>query len=119
MKLTIKQLIKKITSYHPASESGLKRNWSYYTGGMADTGGWDYAKLLDAKKAELEDCLNDLIKEWEPKPKPIWTDEETRQMNNIIQFEDGTWMTEKFVNDFKKFGEEMDKQVLDILMGKK
>jgi len=113
--MTIKQLIKKITSYHPASEAGISRGWSYYIGGMADTGVWDYAKLLDAKKRELEKCLAELEEEWKPKAVPIYTEEEKRQMKTIIPFEDGTgFITEKTRNDFKSFYSELEYKMFGL-----
>lgn len=62
------ELIKAITSYHPGYKAGTEREWSYYIGGMTDTGGWRYNKLLDASEKDLQACLDDLIKESAPPP---------------------------------------------------
>lgn len=63
--MTRQQLIKKITSYHPASDAGISRDWSYYVG---DISGWDYAKLIRAKKVDLEKCYGELAEEHKPTP---------------------------------------------------
>jgi hypothetical protein len=64
-----KELILRITAFHPASDAGLKGGWSTYTGGMRDTGGWDYRKLLEAPADQLHGLLADLQKEWSAPPR--------------------------------------------------
>lgn len=75
------ELVKQICQYHPAAEAGRKRGWSHYTGGMADTGGWNVLKMLDADVNQLEQCLLELIEEFKPKPPKVYTDEELQMIN--------------------------------------
>ena len=74
------EIIKKIQEHHPGQDPGQKRGWSWYTGGMADTGGWHTMKMLDANIADLEACLKELedIKNAPPK---VYTPEELAMIN--------------------------------------
>lgn len=106
------ELIKQITNYHPDSNAGKSRNWSYYTGGMADTGDWYFRKLIDANITELQSCLNDLIEEWKPRPEPVYTEEEQRQRSNIILSPSGNgWMTEYSLNEFKELANNFERDL--------
>lgn len=52
-------LIKLITSHHPGqhTESG----YSYYTGGMKDSGDWYYQKLFNLTEYELQVLLKECV----------------------------------------------------------
>ena len=50
-----RKLIDEVTNLHPAY--GTSRGWSWYVGGMRDTGDWDVKKLLDVTAEELEQFL--------------------------------------------------------------
>lgn len=98
-------LIKKITNFHPAYEPGRKRGWSWYVGGMKDTGEWDFRKLMDATDMELNDCLCEL-QEMENTPARLLIDEEYQDQQTPIMIGPGIWsnmhqikLMQKFVND--------------------
>jgi hypothetical protein len=83
-------LIKKIIAFHPAYEPGRKRGWSWYVGGMRDTGDWDFRKLMDATEAELNQCLQEL-EEIENTPARVLTDEEYKDQNTVVMVAPGIW----------------------------
>jgi len=56
MKLTVKQLINRITEKSPLNEFAWKSGYSYMAG-------WDYAKLYKAKRHELEELYHHLKRE--------------------------------------------------------
>lgn len=107
-------LIKKIIEYHPASEAGIRRGWSYYIGGMRDTGDWNFRKLLDVTDGELNVCLNELEKEYEPKPDPIFTEQEQIDMNTWIHTPTGVTS----VYDQKRMKQINDQFQMQMLWGK-
>ena len=74
------ELVKKIAQHHPGQEPGQKLGWSWYTGGMADTGGWDTLKLLDQSEQDLEKCLAEL-EEIANRPPHVYTPEELAKIN--------------------------------------
>lgn len=102
------ELIKKIIEYHPASEAGLSRKWSHYTGGMTDTGDWYFRELLEASIEELSMCLEELKQGWKPRPQPIYTEEEKKQQSNVIFLSSDIWITEFGKNAIEKFGRDIE-----------
>lgn len=104
------ELIKKITSYHPAYKAGTSRGWSYYVGGMMDTGNWYYHKLLDATNAELEACLADLIEE--DKPAPPLSEENQRKQNRFVYLGNGIFSNEFQVEKMQELLHKMETQML-------
>jgi len=46
------QLIDRCRKIHPSA--GVDKGWSYYTGGMKDSGDWYYEKLRHAPLEEIE-----------------------------------------------------------------
>lgn len=108
------ELIKKITEYHPANQAGRKRGWSHYVGGMADTGDWYFRKLLDASETDLQNCLNELIEEFKPKPEQIYTKQELEDKDTIVFLGPGI-VSNMF--EIKKFRELMEKQENTMLWG--
>lgn len=90
------QLIRKISSYHPGFEAGTRRGFSWYIGGMADDGAWDFWKMYDhASMAELEACLKELIES--SKPAPPLTAEQKRKSEIMVVLPNGT-----ITNEFQK-----------------
>lgn len=73
-------IIKLIQQHHPGYDPGRKREWSWYTGGMADTGGWSTMKMLEASIEELKACLKELEDIVNAPPK-IYTPEELQMIN--------------------------------------
>lgn len=54
-------VIDEIVKRHPTY--GIEKGWSWYTGGMADTGDWYYRKMIDVPIGELEDFLKEIIRQ--------------------------------------------------------
>lgn len=99
------EAIKLITDYHPGSRAGIDRGWSYYVGGMMDSGDWYYRKLLDIPLRELLECLEQLKEDYKPVPPKVYTEEEKRQHDTIIKTQNGGWIREidkKAVESFMK-----------------
>ncbi len=40
---------------------GVEKGWSWYTGGMKDTGDWYYRKMLDVSLEELQLFLTNIV----------------------------------------------------------
>lgn len=97
------KIIDLICQRHPSA--GVEKGWSYYVGGMRDTGEWYFRKMLDADPQELIDFLNKLIAE-ENKPKIELTEEEKIKANTYIEIEvDGkkSWMTQLYKEQTEEF----------------
>ncbi len=60
MKLTVKQLINKITETSPLNTVALETGFSCTYGTVSD---WNYAKLWTAKRAELETLFEGITKQ--------------------------------------------------------
>ena len=52
-------IIKQIVQFHPSMGSNMGYGW--YVGGMRDSGGWCWEKMVDEDTHTLRDFLNDLI----------------------------------------------------------
>lgn len=76
------KIIRKIQEFHPGHPPGIDRGWSYYVGGMKDSGDWLTFKMFDAPDEEVEKCLKELIAIRDA-PLPVYTEEEQRQRNNV------------------------------------
>ena len=98
------KLVKAISEHHPGQDPGQNRGWSWYVGGMADTGGWHTLKMLEATEQELQACLDEL-EEIANRPPKIYTEEELRLINTPTvhhlscggvvhsnEFEDSLWL---------------------------
>jgi len=55
------KIIDEIVKRHPSY--GIENGWSYYTGGMADTGDWYFRKMLDEPIGTLKSFLDELTSE--------------------------------------------------------
>lgn len=53
------KIIDEIVKRHPSY--GIDIGWSYYVGGMADTGNWYFRKMLDEPVDKLQSFLDKLI----------------------------------------------------------
>lgn len=51
-------IIKQIVKFHPSE--GVKEKYSWYTGGMADTGSWYWEKMIDEPDWKLQQFLDKL-----------------------------------------------------------
>lgn len=110
-KLTI---IDQIIKRHPAC--GVEKGWSYYVGGMTDSGGWSVRKMLDATIEDLQAFLDTIIAE-ESKPKKVYTEEEKADMKIVFSTPSGGFITayqkkqqEKFYADQERKFFECSKQ---------
>lgn len=74
------KLVKEISEFHPGYSAGKKYGFSYYVGGMADTGGWHTMKMLEAPDQQLLACLEELKEESKP-VKHTYTTQELIDMN--------------------------------------
>jgi len=52
------KIIDKIVKLHPSL--GVEKGWSYYTGGMKDSGDWYLRKMLDVPIEELQLFLDNI-----------------------------------------------------------
>lgn len=52
-------LIDKICKLHPSL--GVEEDWSNYTGGMKDSGDWNFRKMLDVPIEDLQEFYDDQI----------------------------------------------------------
>jgi hypothetical protein len=100
-------LVNKIIRFHPAS--GVDKGWSWYVGGMRDTGDWYQDKLYVAPIKDLYLFLNEL-EEGERNYVPPVPDN-----SPIIMGPNGIWMTEKTKENIAEFNR---KTVNRILFGK-
>jgi hypothetical protein len=106
------KLIDEIVKLHPSA--GTKRGWSYYTGGMADTGDWYYRKMMDVPVEELQKFLDDYIAE-NNRPLAPLTEQEIADQKIIITIKNGNGFvkTNKYEYDkITKFYEEQDRKLL-------
>ena len=108
--MTELELIKKITSYHPAYTAGTRRGWSYYVGGMMDTGNWYYHKLLDASIEELEACLAELVNESKLAPPP--SKEDKKKMDKYVYLGNGIFSNEYQVEKMQELLHKVESQML-------
>lgn len=97
------KIIDEIVKRHPSY--GVEQGWSYYVGGMKDTGNWYFRKMLDVSIEELQEFLNNIIKA-ENTPKTTLTDQQEIDSRIIIKLSNGGWtnkyqqgLWEKFYQD--------------------
>lgn len=93
------KLIDEIVKRHPSY--GIKNGWSWYVGGMRDTGDWYYRKMLDVSIEDLQSFL-DVIIEGENKPKIEPTEEELADSKIIYQI-GNSWINGAGKKAYEKF----------------
>lgn len=102
------KIIDEIIKRHPSY--GVEKGWSWYTGGMKDTGEWHYRKMLDVSIEELRLFLtNIVIGEIEHKNKNktgLKTDE-------WITVGNCTFHVDNY-NDLKKYSEELERKLFGL-----
>lgn len=108
------EAIKLITDYHPGSRAGIDRGWSYYVGGMMDSGDWYYRKLLDIPLRELLECLEQLKEDYKPAPPKVYTEEEKRQMNEYIKLGNNGYISVYEKNQMEKTSTELERKFLGL-----
>lgn len=77
-------IVKEIIKRHPAM--GVERGWSWYIGGMRDTGAWYVDKMLEVPAFELQAFLTAIVTEENKPPRPH-TEEELADMKKFITIE--------------------------------
>lgn len=78
------EIIDAISTRHPSI--GVEKGWSYYVGGMKDSGDWYFRKMLNVSIEELKSFLDKLVEnENKPKVEKQYTEEEKKDMNIIHQ----------------------------------
>jgi hypothetical protein len=100
-----KKIIDQICKRHPAA--GVYKGWSYYIGGMKDTGEWYTRKMLDCPKKELQEFLNKLIEE-EKKPR-----QQASQCQKVSTL-NNAWYKEEEMKRIKKMKEDEEKFVFAV-----
>lgn len=104
------KIIDKIAKRHPSY--GTDKGWSWYVGGMRDTGEWNIRKMLDVPKSELKAFLNEIIKE-ENKPIIPPSEQELKDMS-IIHEKDGFFYSEHTVKCMKALREDTEMKMLGL-----
>ena len=104
-------VIDEIVKRHPSF--GVEKGWSCYTGGMVDSGYWDFRKMLDVPLDELTMFLNDVISE-EGTPPPTYTEEEISDMKIIHRLPNGCFITEYTRKLYDKFINESELKMLGL-----
>lgn len=97
-------LINKIAHFHPAS--GVDRGWSWYVGGMRDTGDWYFRKLYEAPTEELQLFLNELEEAKRNYVPPV------PDNSPIIALPNGGWITEKTKENLEEFNRNFTNRIL-------
>ena len=62
------KIIDEIIKRHPSY--GVDNGWSYYVGGMKDSGDWYFRKMLDEPIEKLQSFLDTLVADDSRPPKP-------------------------------------------------
>jgi hypothetical protein len=105
------KIIDEITKRHPAN--GVEKGWSYYVGGMKDSGDWYFRKMLDVPIEELKAFLDYLIEE-ENKPEPVYTEQELADMKIYHALPNGGFISEYAKKIFESFAEERERKLLGL-----
>lgn len=97
-------VIDRICELHPVY--GLHKNWSWYVGGMRDTGDWNFRQMLNVPMEELEDFLIETLLQPEPQ-EPVYTEQELLDQKEMIDLGFGVVISRYQLNQEKKFVNEM------------
>ncbi len=112
------KIIDSICERHPAY--GVDKGWSWYQGGMRDTGAWYFRKMLDVEYSKLNAFLEDIIKQ-ENAPKEVLTEQEEKDSKIILTVETAgksVWWNKLAYDRMKKFREERQDKMRDFIFGK-
>lgn len=103
-------IIDEICKFHPIY--GVEEGWSYYRGGMMDTGEWFFRKMLYVPGNQLKDFLGQL-KSIKNRPFELLSEEE------IAEAHIGPEMKEITIRGVKYFYSEAEVGMLDRFMEQK
>jgi uncharacterized protein YuzE len=113
------KLIDTICERHPAY--GVEKGYSWYQGGMRDTGAWYFRQMLDVDYSELNAFLEDIIKQ-ENAPKVVLTEQEEIDSKVIIDLEmDGKkigWINKLAHDRIKNFHKQREDKLANFIFGK-
>lgn len=101
-------LIKKITNRHPAE--GVELGLSWYKGGMADTGEWNFHKLMDMSEEELIATFTKLTDKDYPSA-PL-SREEIADSNVYIELRKGHFMNKRTHKAFVRVANEIEHMLI-------
>ncbi len=102
-------IIDEIVTKHPSY--GVDKGWSYYVGGMKDSGDWYFRKMLDVPIEELKSFLNGVIEqETKAKVPKEYTEEEKKDMG-IWHKEGNMVYSEYHRKQFEKFNREISSKL--------
>ena len=102
------KVIDEIVKRHPSV--GTDRGWSWYVGGMRDTGDWYYRKMLDVPIEELRAFLAGIIAQ-ETAPPPVFTEQELIDQKTFLPF--GNGLISKYQKEqWEKFSREREHKLL-------
>ena len=104
-------IVRKICKLHPGY--GTEKKWSWYTGGMTDTGNWYWEKMLDEVPIEELKSFIDKIEEDELKSKL-----EQERWNKLSPEEQKLEREENWKKEEHSLIEWMLKEELDLMWGK-
>jgi len=111
------KIIDEITLRHPSL--GVDKGWSYYVGGMRDSGGWYFRKMLDVPIEELQSFLNQIIvdeetgiqKAAEEKKRIAGLSPEEKKYETELISINGFITTRKGYDDIEKHIKEMERKM--------
>lgn len=103
------EIIDEIVKRHP--HCGVSKGWSWYKGGMTDTGDWHYRKMLDVPYDELKAFLDEIIEQENKKLIPL-TEQEQKDSNVFHQYSNGHFINEYTRKQMLKFNEERERKLL-------
>ena len=101
-------IIKKITQRHPSE--GVELGLSWYKGGMADTGEWNFHKLLAMTKEELTAVFTKLTDKDIPSAPLSW--EEIADSKEYVQLEVGHFMNKRDFKALSRITEEIEHKLM-------
>jgi len=102
------KIIDEIVKRHPTS--GVDKGWSWYRGGMEDTGDWYFRKMLDVSMEELQTFLDKLVAD-ESFPTKVYTEQELIDIKTWHSY-GGYWMSEYSRKQIEKFNRDRDNKLL-------
>ena len=103
------KIIDQIVSRHPGW--GTEKGWSWYIGGMSDTGDWYYRKMLDVSIEELQAFL-DYIIECENQPEKVYTEQEIIDRKTFLKVGDQGFLSEYQHKLHNEFMEDFERKIL-------
>jgi len=102
------KIIDEICGFHPSA--GVDKGWSWYVGGMRDTGEWYFRKMLDEPIEDLKEFLAKLIEEKNKPPRQL-TEEELIKSKQYIKLPNGGFITQLGLDDLTKWKNDIERKM--------